>query len=199
MTLTQVFPYSEESVSGILQFMKENDLINENTFSYSSIYDNNYLPSFVLSNDNKYFCTKENTTQNANFLVMNLSNLFLFPKGYIIKGDPRTSDGCLRTWKLFGSLNGKRWTQIHSANNDDSLKGSGIKRYQLFGGPFKLFKIVQTGPSFGQGIEYTARLRVAYIDFFGSMTNRYKPGKTCRSKQSGLPFSITLLLLITKL
>ena len=194
MILSQTFPYTETCQSGILQYMKKKNLIKENTFSYSTIFDNDYKPNNVLTLDSNYFNTKTNTSDNANFLIFNLSKLFLFPKGYIIKSDPRTDSAYLRSWKLFGSMNGDNWDQIHDVFQKDDLIGGTIKRYSLANGPYNLLKIVQTGPCLGPSDDHRYRLRIIFIDFFGYMINTAKRGRTCKSKLRGLPFSITLFI-----
>ena len=197
MTISQIFPYSENAVSGVLQYMKNDKLIKDDTFSYSSVYDNNYLPSNILTLDNTYFNTITNKTDNANFFVINLSHLFVYPKGYIVKSDPRADCAYLRSWKLYGSLNGKLWIQIHSIFEQDDLKAGSVKRYQLIGGPFNLFKVVQTGPCLGTSDDYYYRLRIAYLDFFGYATSTYREEKTCNSRRKSNSFPITLFILIT--
>ena len=198
MILSPTFPYTNECMSGVLQYMKKKNLIKEKTFSYSSVFNKDYLPTNVLTLDDNYFNTLTNTSDNANFLIINLSKLFLFPKGYIIKSDPRNESAYLRSWKLYGSMNENVWEEIHDVFEQDDLRGGDIKRYPLNNGPYNLFKIVQTGPCLGPNDDHLYRLRIFYIDFFGYMINFWKKERTCKAKLRSLPLSKLLLILIVR-
>ena len=71
-------------------------------------------------------------------------------------------------------------------------------RYEIKGGPFNSFKIVQTGKNGGSDNNEKYTLRISYIDFFGYVTNKLKIGKlkTCRTKINTLTFHVSLISII---
>ena len=76
------------------------------------------------------------------------------------------------------------------------MKSGAIGRYDLSGGPFNRFKIVQTGPCLGPDDDYKYRMRIIYLDFFGHITNTYKNlrERKCRSSKT-FSFTISLFLI----
>ena len=199
MFFSENIPFSHDSNNGVLQYMVNANLEKNILFKYSSQYPN-YPPKNVLSYSESYFDTNTNTSDNANYLIVNLTDRVLFPKGYIIRSVKNSATHYLRSWKLYGSLLGIEWTELHSVNEQDDLKSFEIGRYYIRGGPFKFFKIVQTGPCLGTSNDIKYRLRLSYLDFFGFMTNSNSlgRGRTCKANARSSSFIAFLIILISK-
>ena len=187
--IPQNFPLTSTSNSGVLQHMKNNDQTKNINFQYSSQLSG-CNASNVLTLDDNYFITETNKSNDANFMIINLFDRIIDLKGYIIRSDSRSDYFYLRSWKLYGSLLGSKWKEIHSKQETDELKGGNVGRYHLSKGVFNRFKVVQTGPCYGQIDDNKYRLRIAYIDFFGCMTISKGIGawKTCKTKQRFISF-----------
>ena len=173
--------FSEEATDGVLQYMKNNAQTDKISYSYSSI--NNAITN-ILTLDDNYAYTNTNKTTNSNYFSIELTDRILYPKGYVIRSYKHVCCSYLRSWSLYGSLIGFEWTLLHEINEKDDLKSGNIGRYKLSGGPYKFFKIVQTGPNYGSSDSDKYRLRLSYIDLFGLMTNKERIGaRTCRCKK----------------
>ena len=192
MTSSKFFPFVETSNSGVLQYLKTNEKTDNIIFDHSPCATTTNIASKVLTLDDDYFCSVTNTINNTNFFTVALSNMFFYAKGYIIKSDITPDAYFLRSWKLYGSLYGTEWKLLHSINEQDVLAGGKIGRYEIKGGPFKHFKIVQTGPCYGSNNDVKYRLRICYIDFFGLMTTRLNIGKTCKRTMKSTKLLIVL-------
>ena len=199
MTISLNIPFIENNNSGVLQYLKNKNLHNNVLFEYSSVTDQDHLPNKIFTLDESFFCTVTNTNLNSNYLTIDLKNIVIYPKGYVIRSHMDTDSYYLKSWKLYGSLLGLKWTQIHSVDNKDDLKGGNVGRYKISRGPFKYFKIVQTGKSAGTTNDQFYRLRVAYIDFFGYVTNSevIEMQKTCKTNAHSFSHSIILIILIS--
>ena len=197
MSIYEYIRFEEDKNEGILQYMKNNGLRSNIIIQGSPDVDGHY-PSNVLEFDSKYFISDTNKNANANFLLINLTDRFVYPKGYIIRSYEPSDSFYLRSWTLFGSLLGLKWTPIHKMYEKDDLSNYTIGRYHLRGGPFKFFKVVQTGPSLGENDAIKYRIRIQYIEFFGLMTNTINQARSCNPKKRYSTFHVIAIILLAK-
>ena len=195
MSISKLIQYSDTSISGILQDMKSNSLTSKIGFSYSGI-DTSTSSSSVLKDDDSYFCSTTNTNKDANFFAVELKDRVLYPKGYVIQSFRNDDLYFLKSWKLYGSTFGFDWTLLHFKDDSNDLNRN-MGRYRIKGGPFRFFKLVQTGPNNGSSNDDRYRLRLSYLDFFGYMTDssikiNQKTCKTIYNKH--VPMLYVLLL-----
>ena len=192
-------PFVEGNNSGILQYMKNNGLTSSFTFAYSSIFSSSHSPVNVLTTKQEYFTTVTNKATNANFIIIELIDRMMYPSGYVINSYPRVDEMYLKSWALYGSLIGNDWKKLHSVDNQDDLRNGVYGRYSLSNGPFRYFKVVQTGASAGTIEDDMYRMRIFYIDFFGIVKNFSTKfaAKTCKTDPRKLSFIISLTMCIT--
>ena len=142
-----------------------------------------------------------NKSENSNHLIVSLNDRVLYTKGYIIMSYTSSSQYYLRSWSLYGSLLGIKWTLLHKIESKDDLASYNIGSYEINKrGPFKHFKIVLTGPnkcSSGTDNNCMYKMRITYLDFFGMMTNNIEENriKTCKTKTSSIS-RYTLIFII---
>ena len=152
-----------DSCEGIFQDMLKKGEKKKITFESSP----NYMdPINVLYDNSSYFTTLNNKEKNFNYLTVGLKDRVLYPTGYLIRSYPDFIS-YLRGWDLFGSLDGNKWTNIHTLSNSSDLENGKVGRYELEGGPFRYFKIVQTEPCLSSNEDNRYKLRLFYLEFFG--------------------------------
>ena len=120
----------------------------------------------VLYDNSSYFVTTNNKDVSLNSLTVGFNDRVIYPTGYLIKSYPDLIS-YLRGWNLFGSLDGNTWTNIHTSHDSNKLENGQVGRYELNGGPFRYFKIVQTEPCLTSDENFKYKLRIMYIEFFG--------------------------------
>jgi len=184
--------------------MKGNQEINQIAFSYSSCADSYHTPSQLLTLDENYFATSMNKIKNSNYLIIELKDRFLYPKGYIIRSYKSDHYDFLRSWELYGSLFGVSWTLLHNIESKDDLASGNIGRYSIRKiNPFRYFKIVQTGPnnaSSDTDYDTMYKMRISYLDFFGIMTNKFIENryKTCKTTSFFVSHSLLITIILIK-
>ena len=174
-----------------MQTMKSEGKTSLIIFSYSAM---THAFQNLLTLDNQYFATASNTTSESNYLTIKLADRYLYTSGYIIRSYPEENRCYLKSWKLYGSLNGKYFDIIHSIDDDNCLSGGKIGRYAINEKPFKYFKIVQTGPNSGNSDNDRYKMRISYLDFFGFMTNKMITEVTCIRKDRYTKTSTTAII-----
>ena len=194
MSFYQDFPFLPDSNEGVLQEMKAKGETEKIEFRFSSAFDTN-PPSAILTFDDIDFVTQTNLSENANFLSIKLKDRVVYTKGYIIRSRNHTASFYLKSWDLFGSFTGNSWTLLHSVKEQNDLIRGKIGRYSIEGGPFKYFKIVQTGPCNGAVDANKYRLRITYFDVFGFMTSGiYVLKKSCHCATTFSTFHLLIII-----
>ena len=162
MVLNYNIPMKSEGIEGVLQNMLKQGKSKKIFFDSSPYVEKQ---TNILYDNTSFFCTTSNTDLNSNYIIIYFKDRVLYPTGYVIKS---TNDNThyLRGWDLLGSLDGSKWTTLHQVPESAALEKFSTKRYELNGGPFRYFKIMQTEPCLINN-EYKNRLRLTYFDLFG--------------------------------
>lgn len=179
MVISGVVPFTIGAKDGTLQKMiktNKKDYIKL-VSSSTNTQDNQNYPELILQDDDNYFCTETKTGNEVNHLIIELVDRAIYVNGYVIRSD---SYGYLKSWKLYGSMGGSDWNELHSRTNVADLANNQYQSYKIKGGPYRMFKILQTGVASGTSDKEKYRERIKYIDIFGFMPPKY----LCTFKQS---------------
>ena len=145
---------------------------NQIKISYSSIAtttSSEYVMKDAIFYDNKtIFCTKTNCSNEANWYTLELKNHIAFIEGYRMQSHYEKDVYYLRSWRLDASLDGNNWKELHSQNNTDIFNDGNFTSFKIEQGPFRFFKITQTGDAKGTSEDQRCRLRIQRLDFFGT-------------------------------
>ena len=181
-------PVQNESIKGVLQDMLNKNLERKIFLDSSPTVSNR---SDIFYDNSAYFCSLNTEDVSQNFLIVGLKDRILYPTGYVIKSYPDTINN-LRGWDLFGSLDNSIWTKIHFVPDSADLENGKIGRYELSGGPFHYFKIVQTARCLRNDEDFRYKLRIVYLDFFGFIWNGLCTKNKC-TNHSNIPYFIVLI------
>ena len=166
MVLNYNIPMRNESLNGIFQDMLSKGKEKKLSFDSSPYSEKR---TNILYDNSSYFCTTNNKNMSENYFIVHFKDRVFYPTGYVMKS--LQSGGYLRGWDLFGSLDGNKWSPLHSASESDDLCPPKAGRYEINGGPFRYFKIVQASPCSTSDENYKYKMRITYLDFFGFSWN----------------------------
>ena len=180
MQVYKSVPYEVGNRKGLFQQIANVSSFKYLKFNYSSLDNADYKEAYVYpeaifqESSNQYFCSLTDSEYD-NFLSLEFEDRFFWVTGYVISSNCHDDVQYLMSWDLFASINGIEWEKLHWKDDSEDLAGCNYKWYKIKGGPYRFFKIQQTGPSKGNTTIHTEKMRVAYLDFFGFMSN----GKIC--------------------
>ena len=192
--ISKNIPYNLESKEGIFQYMLNNDNFSRINVEYPSLDDQTSVYNIFGINDS-YYCSMTNQTKNSNYILIEFTDRFVFPTWYIIRSS-YSNIKYLKSWVLEGSLTGKEWVELHSMYNSTQLNRYAYKGYKLLNnGPFRFFKLVQTGPNDGETLNEIYRFRVSYLELFGYISNGMIQSFLCNKKYYISLFIINILMI----
>ena len=157
---------------------------NQVRITYSSIAvqpPSQYVMKEAIFYDNKtIFCTATNCSNEANWYSLEFKNHIAFIEGYRMQSHYELDYFYLRSWRLDASIDGNSWKELHSQNNTDIFNNGTFISFKIEQGPFRFFKITQTGEAKGNNTEQKCRLRIQRLDFFGTAI-KINPMTKCHS------------------
>ena len=174
-TFYKAFNESNDSYDGICLDLYQKSKIR---ITYSSIVTSEFtFPEAIFYSNQTLFISDTNCTNESNFYQLELVNHVAYIEGYKMQSHYHSDTYFLRSWKVSASLDGINWDLLHSEENVDVFaNGSYITHPINEKGPYRYFKITQTGPAAGGKEVDKCRLRIQRLDFFG--TAIYIPPKT---------------------
>ena len=168
MSVSKLIPFRNNEYNGIFQAIidaEQREMFQFNVISVAS--EPQHTSEEVLFNNSNYYASEYRTSFLENYFQIEFKDRFVHPTGYVLFSH---DSAYMQSWKLECSiLNQNDWKKLHSETDVDYIKKA--TWFSLKGGPCKFLKITQTGESFGSGINEKYRMRIAYLDFFGLMTN----------------------------
>lgn len=176
------------SMSGVIQDMLNKNLERKIFLDSSPFVSNS---TYIFYDNTSYFCSTNNEDMSKNFLIVGFKDRVIYPTGYVIKSYPDSINN-LRGWDLLGSLDNSKWSKVHYVTDSNDLENKNVGRYELSGGPFRYFKIVQTAKCLRNDEDLRYRLRISYLDFFGFSWSGLCTRSKC-AKHLNTPYYIVLI------
>ena len=173
------------SMSGILQDMLKKNLRRK------FFFEPQYSSEYVLYDNTSYFATANNQDLSLNYFTVCFKDRVVYPAGYVIRSV--YDNGYLRGWDLLGSIDGNKWTTLHSSPASATLANLNAGRYELSGGPFRCFKVVMTAPCLHSDETLKYKLRLTYLEFFGFNWNGLCTNQRYKKDPSYSLFIISLI------